>query len=108
MPMKLIYHDRFYVSDQITQKQLHSLKRKLRRDPRKVSIFLLTTARNPHDELEIYSSDQLVAWYRGYAQPAHVVGLAMSKNEAITLVEKIVQDCFEKRGDFALKEYLLW
>lgn len=57
------------------------------------------------DELEIYHCAFLrQSFYRKY--PLKIVGIADSYKGALLLVEQMVQDIYEKTGEYKLKDYL--
>ncbi|MDE6639710.1 MAG: hypothetical protein K2K63_04235 [Acetatifactor sp.] len=106
MAAKLNYHPDLYLGESIREKKLDKIKKKLENKPLLSGVFLIALSRNPSDQLEIYSARQLAQKY--YAKyPPYVVGIAGNYDEAMKMVERMVQECVEKRGDCALKEYLL-
>lgn len=105
MKSDIPYHPFLYIGDSISKKNLDKLKRKLKYHPLRSNVFLLTTARNGIDQLEIYHSPQLAQpYYR--RNPPYVVGIAGTYQEALILLERMVQECWKTRGDCLLKEYL--
>lgn len=106
MTVKLKYRPDLYLGESINVKKLDKIKKKLENKPLLSGVFLITLSRNPSDQLEIYSARLLVQKYYA-AYPPYVVGLAGDRDEAVAMVQQLVQDCLEKRGDCALKEYLL-
>jgi hypothetical protein len=106
MASKLQYHYKLYIGESITDEDLDKLKKKLDKKPLYCDVYLITICQNPRDQLAIFSSRELVQKY--YAKhPVYVVGIASNHGEAVEIVEKIVQECLQARGDCALKEYLL-
>ncbi len=106
MAVKLNYHPDLYLGESIDREKLDRIKKKLENKPLLSGVFLIAVSRNPSDQLEIYNARQLVQRY--YAQnPPYVVGIAGSHSEAVAMVEQMVLECLENRGDCALKEYLL-
>lgn len=106
MSGKLEYHHRLYLGDSISESKLDKIKKKLAKKPLLSNVYLITISRNPSDQLEIFSANQLVQdYYMKY--PVYVIGIASNYNEAVVLIERIVQECLQTRGDCALKEYLL-
>ena len=106
MSNKLEYHHRLYLGESISELKLDKIKRRLKKQPLFSNVYLLTVSRNQSDQLDIFAAKQLVQnYYKKY--PVYVVGIASDYNEAVALVEKIVQECLLARGDCALKEYLL-
>ena len=105
MAITLTYHPKLYLGEGIKRKKLDKLKKRLERRPLLSGVVLITLSRNPIDQLEIYEARQLQqSYYKKY--PPFIVGLAADRQEAVEIVELIVQECIDKRGDCALKEYL--
>lgn len=101
----LVYHPRLYLGESIKGKNLDKIKKKLEKKPLFSSVFLVTLSRNASDQLELYVSKELGrSYYKN--NPPCIVGIAGDREEAIGLVEKIVRECLQARGDCALKEYL--
>lgn len=106
MAAKLNYHPKLYLGESINGEKLDKIKKKLENKPLVSGVFLVALSRNPSDQLEIYNAKQLVQKY--YAKyPPYVVGIAGNYDEAVRMVEQMVRECMKKRGDCALKEYLL-
>lgn len=106
MAIALTYHPGIYLGESIRKEKLDKIKKKLENKPLFSGVFLITLSRNASDQLEIYDAKQLVQSYYK-KNPPHVIGIAGNYDEAVALVEKIVQECLNIRGDCALKEYLL-
>ena len=105
MSITLTYHPKLYLGEGIKRKKLDKLKKRLERRPILSGVTLITLSRNPIDQLEIYEARQLQqSYYKKY--PPLVVGLAADRQEAVEIVKLIAQECIDKRGDCALKEYL--
>lgn len=105
MAITLTYHPNLYLGEGIKRKKLDKLKKQLEKRPLLSGVILITLSRNPADQLEIYEARQLQQRYY-QNNPPFVVGLAADRQEAVDLVKLIVQECIDKRGDCALKEYL--
>lgn len=106
MAVKPTYHQALYLGKSIRTEKLDKIKKKLETKPLFAKVFLITISRNPSDQLEIYQAKQLAQRYYE-KNPPYVVGIAGDYNEAVELIEKLVQECLKERGDCALKEYLL-
>lgn len=106
MSISLIYHPKLYLGDSINEKKLDKIRKKLENKPLFSGVFLITVSRNASDQLDIFDARQLIqTYYKKHS--LYVVGIAGSREEAVELVERLVQDCLKTRGDCALKEYLL-
>lgn len=99
------YHTYLYMSPGITVLKLDKLKKKLEKHPERCNVYLLTTARNGYDQMEIYHTNTLI-WPYYRKNPPYIIGIADSYEEALTLLEQITTECFKARGDLALREYL--
>lgn len=106
MSISLTYRPVLYLGDSINEKKLDKILKKLEKKPIFSDIFLIVISRNVSDQLEILDARQLIQTYYK-RHPLYVVGIAGSREEAVGLVERLVQDCLKARGDCALKEYLL-
>ena len=105
MALGIAYHPNLYLGESIRKKKLDRIKKKLENRPLFSGVFLITFSRNPSDQLEIYEARQLCqSYYQKF--PPCVVGIARSREDAFALVERIVTECLENRGDCLLKEYL--
>ena len=103
---KLKYHRRLYLGTGILESKLDKIKKTLEKHPLRSNVFLIVISRNASDQLEIFSAKQLVQnYYNKY--PVYVIGIASDYEDAVEMIEKIVQECLKARGDCALKEYLL-
>ncbi len=106
MSGKLEYHHRLYLSESISESKLDKIKKRLKKQPLLSNVYLITISCNPSDQLDIFSAKQLVQdYYKEHS--VYVIGIASDYNEAVALIETIVQECLQTRGDCALKEYLL-
>ncbi|MBE5883422.1 MAG: hypothetical protein E7291_03200 [Lachnospiraceae bacterium] len=105
MVKKITFHDRLYLGESITEMKLDKLKKKLEKKPLLANVYLIVPAINPHDQLEILDAKQLIQTF--YRETVFlVIGIAANYEEALLLVEQIVQECLEERGDCRLREYL--
>lgn len=106
MVKKITFHSRIYLGESIVEKKLDKLKKRLEKKPLLSNVYLIVPAGNPEDQLDIFDAKQLVQpFYRG--RQFLVVGIAADYQEALQVVEQMVQDCLRERGDCKLREYLL-
>ena len=67
-------------------------------------VYLITIASGSKDQLEAFESIQLMMpALRRRLQP--IIGLALGKGEAMTLLQDIVRDVYEETGDLHLRKY---
>ena len=100
------YASNLYLGEGIASEKLDKIKKRLEKKPLLANVYLITPARNPADQLDIFDARQLV-------QPHYkneeflVLGIASGYEEALQLIEQIAGECLEARGDCNLREYLL-
>ncbi len=106
MASAVTYRPELYLGDSINGKKLDKIMKKLEKRPLLSGVFLIAISHSASDQLDILDARQLAqSYYKKY--PLYVVGIAADREEALKLVERLVQECLEARGDCALKEYLL-
>ena len=105
MKKRLLYHEKLYLDESITEKKLDKIKKRLEKKPLLAEVYLIVPASNPKEQLDIFDARQLIQPH--YANRSfYVVGMASGYKEALTLIERMVQDCLAQRGDCNLREYL--
>ena len=106
MKNRLMFSPRLYLGEGIPEKKLDIIKKKLVFKPLLANVYIITFAGNPADQLEFFDARQMIQrYYREHT--VNVIGIAKNYDDAVTLIEKITQECIDKRGDCELKEYLL-
>lgn len=106
MGEKLKFRDDLYLGEGIKPKKLDKIKKRLVEKPLLAGVYIIAVAANPSDQLEIIHARQL-AWHYYLEHPRYVVGIAADYDDSLQLVERIVRECMERRGDCDLKGYLL-
>lgn len=103
---KLTFAPNLYLGESISSEKLDKIKKSLVKHPLLANIYLITPARNPADQLDIFDARQLI-------QPHYkneeflILGMASGYEEALQLIEQITGECLDARGDCNLREYLL-
>ena len=105
MGRRLTFCSELYLGEGIDKKKLDKIKRKLIYKPYLANVYLIALADNPSEQLEFFDARQLVQHYYEKRQ-TKVIGIAKDYTEALDIVERITQECLDKRGDCKLKEYL--
>ena len=106
MAGKLKFAQNLYLGEGIAPEKLDKLKKRLNKKPLLANVYLITQARNPADQLDIFDARQLV-------QPHYkdeeflVLGMASGYEDALQLIERVTGECLKARGDCNLREYLL-
>ncbi len=106
MAAHIVFSDKLYLGESISAKKLDKIKKKLISKPFLANVWLITLAHNPSDQLDLLDARQLIQ--RHYDDvDFHVYGIAASREEAFSIVERITQDCLAERGDCRLREFLI-
>ena len=106
MAERVLYHSKLYLGEGITEKKLDKIKKKLEKKPLFSGVFLIAVSASRSDQLDMFEARQLVQPYYE-KNPPYVIGIAGSREDALSLIEQIVKECLRERGDCSLKEYLL-
>lgn len=81
------------------------VKWKLKHRAGQINLYIIALC-NGSDQLEIYHCALLQQhFYR--SNPPYIVGIAKGYQEAVELVQKMLEDIFRKTGHYNLKEYFL-
>ena len=102
---KIQYHIWLHLGESIEGADFITIQKKLRENPLEADVYLITLAANEKEQLDIFHSKYLLQRYYGKHIP-YVIGIARSKEEAVSVVEKLVSECVKERGDADLKAYL--
>ena len=106
MAAKLRYASNLYLGKSIAPEKLDKIKKRLYKKPLLANVYLITPARNPADQLDIFDARQLIQPH--YKEEEFLVlGIVSDYEEALQLIEQITRECLEARGDCNLREYLL-
>ena len=100
MAGKLKFAQNLYLGEGIAPEKLDKLKKRLNKKPLLANVYLITPARNPADQLDIFDARQLV-------QPHYKDEEFLGYEDALQLIERITGECLKARGDCNLREYLL-
>lgn len=86
------------------QKKVHKIIDKVNKNKWQKNVFILTKAANDCDLFDIYPSYVLLQKY--FADKDYlIIGVAIGYDEAVGLVEKIVDELYCKKGITNLKDY---
>jgi len=104
VPIEPGYHPKLYLSNSISRKKLGKIKHNLSKHPLRAGVYLVTVAKGGN-LFEIYCSGLLSQrYYR--SNPPYIVGISENYEEAVCLVEQIVDECLKARGDCSVREFL--
>lgn len=105
MQSDIIFSTNLYLGDSINPDKVEKIKRKLVNRPLFAGVIVIALSQNSSDQLEFYEAKQLQQRYYRHNPPC-IIGIAKDKAEAISIIQQIVEECLNARGDCALKEYL--
>ena len=106
MAGKLKFAQNLYLGEGIAPEKLDKLKKRLNKKPLLANVYLITPARNPADQQDIFDARQLVQ-HHYKDEEFLVLGMASGYEDALQLIERITGECLKARGDCNLREYLL-
>ena len=98
------WYKNLYVGDTAKKKQkkwMHRIEKK-KAAP---GIWLLTMPSNPQNNLDVIPADLLLQPAVRKSCPL-IVGLAVSREEAVELVEKIALETYRETGEVKIREWL--
>lgn len=103
--VRFIFSEKLY-SDGFSEKKLKTVRSQITYGKIKIGIYLITLPLVEDGILEIYWYPQfLQPEYRKIKQEAFVVGIAKSKEDAFSLVERIVKDVGVSDNRLLINDY---
>ncbi|MCI8598754.1 MAG: hypothetical protein HFJ10_09990 [Lachnospiraceae bacterium] len=92
-----------YLSEK-TEKKKDKIIRKANRGAGMVSIYFIALASNSQNLFDIFHAAHLkeTAFYR---QNPYVVGIASGYEEALWMLQKMIEDIYRETGAFRVREY---
>ena len=101
--LRMQWAENLYLSDK-TAKKKDKIIKKANRGVGMVSIYFITLASNRENLFDIFHAAHLKqpAFYK---QELYVVGIASGYEEALELVQRMIDDIYRKTGGFAVREY---
>ena len=101
--LRMQWAENLYLSDK-TAKKKDKIIKKANRGVGLVSIYFITLASNRENLFDIFHAAHLKqpAFYK---QDLYVVGIASGYEEALELVQRMIDDIYRKTGGFAVREY---
>ena len=100
----LKWYKKLYIGDN-AKKKAPSVRKKVNQGKLQYDIYLITLASNEKNLLEIIQANQLVQKTLRKLCPM-IVGMASGYEEALEVVEKIVEETYLKQGDTDVRRYL--
>lgn len=100
----LDWYEKLYLSDEMKKKEKR-IRAQIEKGRAVPGVYLLTLSNNPDNILEIIRASFLTqkALRRNLPQ---IVGMANGREEALELLQKIIEETFQETGGFRIEEYL--
>lgn len=100
----MIWSDCLYVGAE-AEKEKSRIVKNIKRFKFQSDVFVLCLADVPGNIMDIYPSYVLnQKYYKN--KDLFVLGIAKSYDEAMTVMERIIMDCYEKTGGFKLDKFV--
>lgn len=103
---RVTYHSQLYLGESVHYGDIAKIKSNLKKKPATTDVFLITRALNPEDQLDIFHSRYLPQKFYD-KHPLYVFGITKTKDEALSIIEKMTRESLEKRGDANILAYLI-
>ena len=98
------WYENLYVGESIRHKT-DKIKWKINHNAGQINIYVITIASNSQNLLDIIPAQELMQ--KGYPKrELYVVGLAQGKEEAYEIVKQIIDEVYQKTGEFKILPYL--
>ena len=101
----LTWYSNLYIGNNVKRKA-DGIIRKLDAQKKVSGIYLITLARNKHDQLEIISAYNFIQPIL-YKSCPMIIGIAKGYEEALDMVVQITQESVDKTGTAEVRRYLL-
>lgn len=102
----IIYSDRLYLGEGINEKKLNKIKRNIRQGRGRFDLYIISLSNNEHNQLDIFHNAMFKQkLYRKFEH--RIVGLASSYDEALAVVQGILDETMLSTGKPDMKAYLL-
>ena len=81
------------------------LLKKIKKQKKIPDAYIIAFAQSADDELDIRNAKDLNKEFYASENP-YIVGIAEDYDDAVDVVKKIAEECFAKRGDCRLRDFL--
>lgn len=90
--------------DDVVKKKPEKWKKKVENGKLSYNLFCICLASNEHNLFDIINCNEL--FFRHYKRNnLYIAGLAKTKEDAIYLLQDMIEDIYKKTGDVKVKEY---
>lgn len=100
----LEWYKKLYIGEN-AKKDAAKAKWRLNHGKLQMNMFLITYASNPENLLEIIGTEQLMQKTVHRRCPM-IVGIAASKEEAVQMVQQIIEETYARQQDVDVRRYL--
>ena len=97
------WYSNLYLSNNIAHKA-DKIKWKINHNAGQVDIYVITLASNEKNLLDIIPSWELMQKYYP-KENLYIIGIAKGYDEALLLVQKIIEEVYQKTGGFLIQSY---
>ena len=95
------WHEKLYVGEQAGRKK-KKIMRKLDRQKLVLGLYVITLASNPKNLLDVIPAYML---FRPQAAQLQIIGIAMTKEEAFEVCERIIMDVYGQTAGFDVRSF---
>ena len=99
----LKWHKNCFVGKNV--RDLERIQEKLENRRLVPGIYLLVLSENPRNIMELFPAVTLLQRTAADLCP-EIIGIALGKEEAVSLAQEIIRQVYEETGDVQVKEYL--
>ncbi len=96
--------EKLYFSEDIKQKKKKKIMKSIEKGELTFEVYCITFAANSQNLFDIINANELMLPY--YAKrEIYILGLADSKGQAKLLVKDMLEEIYNKTGDFRVRQY---
>ncbi|NMB44376.1 MAG: hypothetical protein GX995_09645 [Clostridiales bacterium] len=98
------WSNKLFLSEKFKTRDLSKIKSNINEGKLTRNVYCITFASNPKNLFDIYNAKEFIQpFYK--KQDLHILGLAENKNKAYELVKDMLEEVYERTGDFKVREY---
>lgn len=99
------WYDNLYLGESVTERKANKIKWKLNHNAGVWSYYVIAFPSNSQNLLDLIPTKELKQ--KGYPKKdIHIIGIAKGYDEAVLVVQQIVEECLQKTNSIDLKSYL--
>ncbi len=98
------WSSKLFLSDNIKKRNINKIKNYINNGKLTRNVYCITFATNPKNLFDIYNAKEFIQPYYK-KQDLHIIGLAENKEKAYEVLISMLEEVYEKTGDFKVREY---